>query len=384
MIGYDEQMDMNSNLIPVLDKGYVRLIDTMGGDLAVVNSARASYAKEVDEISQADARLIKFLMQHGHFSTLRHSFATFEMKAPLMVARQIWKYVVGSAHTDPMVGWNESCLPGDQMLLTTDGKMSVEEFYNLTQKLGDVPDLYVFDRQGALITRTAKEVWVSDEEADLFTLLTENGQTITATSNHKIPTEESGDLELLVMDVGDMIYTNVDGERVPSRVLDIFKIERTAKVYDIEIEGDYPYYLANNIVVHNSRRYVTADEEFYQIKGDEWRSAPENSKQGSGPPIDTFSGSFFSEAFNNWAEEGHHLYKAALEAGICGEQARVFLPAYPLYVTWRWSCSLQGLVHFLSQRLEDDAQLECQKYAQAVSRLAQPHFPLTFASAELI
>lgn len=376
-------MDMNSNMVPVLDQGYVRLIDHMGSDLSTVNAARASYAKEVSEMSQADARLISFLMREGHFSTLRHAFVTFEVKAPLMIARQWWKYVVGSAHTDPMTGWNESCLPGDQMLMTTEGQMPVEVYYEMfTSHPITCPELFYFDGTEGLVSQKAKNVWIPAAKADLYTIITEDGHTITATANHRFPVEGIGDLELLMIDVGDALYVDDGGEAVTSRVIDVFKVDRHETVYDIEMDGQ-PYFIANGIQTHNSRRYITSDEEFYHIKSNEWRSKPENSKQGSGDLIDPFTGAFFSEAFNEWAENGNRIYKSALDAGICPEQARVFLPAYSLYVTWRWSCSLQGLIHFLHQRLADDAQVEIQKYALAVHRLSQPLYPVTFASAEL-
>jgi thymidylate synthase (FAD) len=95
-----------NNLITVLQNGYVRLVDHMGSDLSVVNAARASFAKESNEFSTNDARLIDFLARENHMSPFRHAFMTFEFKAPLMVARQHWKYVVGSDHT--MDSWNES------------------------------------------------------------------------------------------------------------------------------------------------------------------------------------------------------------------------------------------------------------------------------------
>ncbi|WP_306472719.1 FAD-dependent thymidylate synthase [Bacillus toyonensis] len=92
--------------INVLDKGYVRLVDTMGCDLSVVNSARVSYDKESTELTDKDIRLIKFLAREGHTSPFRHATVQFEIYAPLMVARQHWKYIVGSDHT--MDAWNES------------------------------------------------------------------------------------------------------------------------------------------------------------------------------------------------------------------------------------------------------------------------------------
>lgn len=100
------KMMSDKKIIEVLDNGYVRLVDYMGSDLSVVNAARASFAKESAEFSTQDARLIDFLARENHMSPFRHAFMTFEFKAPLMVARQHWKYVVGSDHT--MDSWNES------------------------------------------------------------------------------------------------------------------------------------------------------------------------------------------------------------------------------------------------------------------------------------
>lgn len=92
----------------VLDKGYVRLVDVMGSDLSVVNSARVSYNKATSELRPEDEKLIQFLATHDHTSPFRHATMQFEIYAPLMVARQWWKYIIGSSHQDPFTAWNES------------------------------------------------------------------------------------------------------------------------------------------------------------------------------------------------------------------------------------------------------------------------------------
>jgi thymidylate synthase (FAD) len=94
------------NIVSVLDKGYVRLVDVMGSDLSIVNAARVSFSKESKELSKKDVHLIDFLIRENHMSPFRHACATFEFKAPLLVRNQHWKYVVGSDHT--MDSWNES------------------------------------------------------------------------------------------------------------------------------------------------------------------------------------------------------------------------------------------------------------------------------------
>lgn len=81
----------------VLDKGHVELFDGMLQDpkLKIVNAARVSFHKEVSELSEKDIKLINFLLAHEHFSTFRHSYFSFRMKAPITVFRQWWKYSIG-------------------------------------------------------------------------------------------------------------------------------------------------------------------------------------------------------------------------------------------------------------------------------------------------
>jgi thymidylate synthase (FAD) len=223
------------NKISVLDKGYVRLVDTLGNDLSVVNAARVSYDKEVEEFSQRDSKLLEFLIRENHTSPFRHAALTFEVYAPLFVARQWWKYAVGSTHIDDQNGWNES-----------------------------------------------------------------------------------------------------------------------------------------------SRRYITEDEEFYVPSASSWRSKPENSKQGSGEPIHFSLGYHYTNKLNELVDQSVELYHEAMNDNVAPEIARLFLPAYGMYVRWRWTVSLQGVMTFLDQRLEHDAQKEIQDYALAVKDLAHGAFPETF------
>jgi thymidylate synthase (FAD) len=220
------------NKINVLDKGYVILHDVMGSDLTIVNAARVSYNKRKEELDLNDEKLIRFLAKHDHTSPFRHATLQFEVYAPLMVARQHWKYVVGSDHV--MDAWNES-----------------------------------------------------------------------------------------------------------------------------------------------SRRYVTEDPEFYIPKEDEWRSKPENSKQGSGEPITPDKGLYLTKQLINYIKQGEHLYQEAINRGVAVEQARLFLPAYGMYVRYYWTASLQSVSHFLNQRLEEDAQKEIREYAKAIKELAVEKFPVS-------
>jgi len=65
------------------------LIDHMGSDLSVVNAARVSFGKKHEEFQEKDTKLIRYLAKHKHMSPFGHAFASFHVKAPIFVARQL-------------------------------------------------------------------------------------------------------------------------------------------------------------------------------------------------------------------------------------------------------------------------------------------------------
>ena len=104
----------------------VTYIDHMGSDLSVVNAARVSFGKKSEwefecdcvtdtscmeigcdcgdphiarQLSERDTKLIKYLAKHGHYSPFGHAFASFHVKAPIFVARQLVKH--------KFLRWNE-------------------------------------------------------------------------------------------------------------------------------------------------------------------------------------------------------------------------------------------------------------------------------------
>jgi thymidylate synthase (FAD) len=99
---------MNLARVNVLDHGYVLLVDHMGDDLRAVNAARVSFNKRSTEFKPEDEKLLDYLVRNKHLSPFRHSLVTLEMCAPLMVCRQIQRYLVGYNQTDPVHAWNEA------------------------------------------------------------------------------------------------------------------------------------------------------------------------------------------------------------------------------------------------------------------------------------
>jgi thymidylate synthase (FAD) len=71
------------------------LLGHFGDDLMVVNAARVSYGKSKSELDDRDARLIRFLVDHGHTSPFRHPQLQFRISCPIFVERQLFKHQVG-------------------------------------------------------------------------------------------------------------------------------------------------------------------------------------------------------------------------------------------------------------------------------------------------
>ena len=73
--------------IPVLDHGFVRVVDYMGDDSSIVQSARVSYGKGTKKVS-TDSGLIKYLMRHWHSTPFEMCEIKYHVKLPIFIARQ--------------------------------------------------------------------------------------------------------------------------------------------------------------------------------------------------------------------------------------------------------------------------------------------------------
>ena len=73
--------------IPILDHGFIRVIDYMGDDSSIVQAARVSYGKGTKKVS-TDAGLIKYLMRHWHSTPFEMCEIKYHVKLPIFIARQ--------------------------------------------------------------------------------------------------------------------------------------------------------------------------------------------------------------------------------------------------------------------------------------------------------
>lgn len=88
-------MTDSNEKIDVLDKGFIRLVDFMGGDNRVVSSARVSFGA-VSKGAEQDKRLIKYLLEHAHHTPFEHCYFQFHICCPIFVARQWMRHRWGS------------------------------------------------------------------------------------------------------------------------------------------------------------------------------------------------------------------------------------------------------------------------------------------------
>jgi thymidylate synthase (FAD) len=119
-----------------------------------------------------------------------------------------------------------------------------------------------------------------------------------------------------------------------------------------------------------SYRYVKSALEFY-IPND-WRYQDEDNRQAS---YGAFKDSANLDKYEKSLTEAAKGYNDLLEAGVCREQARGLLPMCT-YTEFIYTCNLHSFMHFLGLRTGKGAQLEIKVYAEAMLKLAEPHFKI--------
>lgn len=146
----------------------VELIDFMGSDVNIVNAARVSFAKEVQEFNlDTDSKLLRYLAKHDHWSPFAHTCISVRCKVPLFIARQLVKHQVGG-------NWNEESrryishapefwLPKEWHFKPTNAKQGSGELHPLQR---DCTDFVMASTRCALDTYNELLAWnVAPEEA---------------------------------------------------------------------------------------------------------------------------------------------------------------------------------------------------------------------------
>jgi thymidylate synthase (FAD) len=125
-----------------------------------------------------------------------------------------------------------------------------------------------------------------------------------------------------------------------------------------------------------SRRYVTDEPEFYIP---DWRGKPTNgAKQGSEDFIDNDAlRESFDQLYLESVSKAHGYYKFLIASGVAPEQARFVLPQ-GAFTEWWWTGSLAAYARVYALRSDPHSQWEVREYANAISTLIEPLFPVSW------
>jgi thymidylate synthase (FAD) len=118
-----------------------------------------------------------------------------------------------------------------------------------------------------------------------------------------------------------------------------------------------------------SGRYVQWEPEFY-VPRTMRANPPHGNKQASIELGADFDHASERAAMLDECRQAYELYQQRIARGVAKEIARMLLPQ-TLYSQAYWTVSLQGVIHFLEQRLEPDAQFEIRRYAEATFELVK-------------
>jgi thymidylate synthase (FAD) len=128
------------NTVQVLDHGFVRLDDAMADDLSVVNGARVSFARRVDEMDEADEGLIRFLMRERHGTPFEHNSFRFHIRTPIFVAREWFRHRIGSFNEFSMryaKATDEFYVPGPKDVRSQVGKPGAYSFEPVSDEVAE-------------------------------------------------------------------------------------------------------------------------------------------------------------------------------------------------------------------------------------------------------
>lgn len=131
-----------------------------------------------------------------------------------------------------------------------------------------------------------------------------------------------------------------------------------------------------------SGRYTEFEENDFYIP-EVWRRQSASNKQASEGELDPAASDDLTARLLRHYEQGYTLYRAALEAGVSKEMARLFLPGFSVYYTWVVKVDAHNLMHFLKLRMAAEAQHEIRVYAQAIyTEFFKPTLPWTAEAFE--
>ena len=403
---------------PVLDHGFVALVDYMGTDDSVERAARVSYGYGTRKVS-ATRGLIRYLRRHLHTTPSEMIEFKFHCAMPMFIARQWVRHRTAclAGGTEVHFDLHGAEARGGRKLY----KLPIEEIWRRFQptrnKLRPDKQRNPFFRRDRLKRMKLRQV---DEDTlalqhtrivdvyrngvkRVFRMVLEDGKSIEATSDHRFlfaggwdtlrgatGLRETGGRA--VWRQGDyFVQVNGAAEKRDWTWFHKAKLVRIARfeyvgereTYDLEVEGPHHNFVANGIVTHNSLneysgRYSLMPLLFYRPEQDQFSFQSATSNQGRAPG--SVSSEFYREAIRRWEDlraQAARDYGWLVGENVARELARIDLPL-STYTQWYWKIDLHNLLHFLTLRVDDHAQWEIQEYGRVIAGMVKRVAPLSY------
>ena len=416
--------------IRLLDHGFVRLVDYLGDDAAIVQAARVSYGLGTKKRSE-DHALIRYLMRHRHTSPFEMVETKFHIKAPIFVARQWLRHRTACLAGDAVLGF---ALPDEAQRGTRRRRgITIAQFHHLwhagadaplRERLGALPLRMCDERTGEIRQTRVTDIWQTGTKP-VFKVTLENGNTLKMTKDHRCLTEAGW----LTLEEATGVRRDAAGEvrweraapalatngvpayqsaewrdaqwragrsiavgageagatplyRAWSRIVGIADAGEEL-TYDLAVAGPYHNFVANGFIVHNSvneisARYSLLPEELYIPDDAQISFQSADNKQGrSAVAVPEELRERVRALLLAGQRESYAGYQELVDAEIARELARIALPV-AIYTEWYWKLNLHNLFHFLSLRLDAHAQYEIRIYAEAIGLIAQRLTPVAY------
>jgi len=403
---------------PVLDHGFVALVDYMGTDDSVERAARVSYGYGTRKVS-ATRGLIRYLRRHLHTTPSEMVEFKFHCAMPMFVARQWVRHRTACLAEGTKVYFD---LPGAEARGRRQlYKLPVEEIWRRFQPTRNKrPDkqrnpFFRRDRVQRMKLRQIDEdtlVFQHTRVVDVyrngvkpvFRMVLEDGKSIEATADHRFLFATGWDTLRGATGVretggravwrhGDyFVHVNGVAEKLDddqlwyrTRLVRIARFEYVGEreTYDLEVEGPHHNFVANGIVTHNSvneysGRYSLMPLLFYSPGHDQFSLQSATSNQGRAPG--SVGPGFYREAIRRWEDVRARAaddYGWLVGENVARELARIDLPL-STYTQWYWKIDLHNLLHFLTLRVDDHAQWEIQEYGRVMAGMVKRVAPLSY------
>ena len=403
---------------PVLDHGFVALVDYMGTDDSVERAARVSYGYGTRKVS-ATRGLIRYLRRHLHTTPSEMVEFKFHCAMPMFVARQWIRHRTACLAEGTEVYFD---LPGAEARGRRQlYKLPIEEIWRRFQPTRNRrPDkqrnpFFRRDRVKRMKLRQIDEDTLAFQHTrvvdvyrngvkPVFRMVLEDGKSIEATADHRFlfaggwdtlrgatGVRETG--ARAVWRHGDyFVHVNGAAEKLDrdqmryrTKTVRVARIEYVGEreTYDLEVEGPHHNFVANGIVTHNSvneysGRYSLMPLLFYSPEQDQFSLQSATSNQGRAPG--SVSPEFYREAMRRWDDVRSRAaddYGWLVGENVARELARIDLPL-STYTQWYWKIDLHNLLHFLTLRVDDHAQWEIQEYGRVMAGMVKRVAPLSY------